>query len=376
MSSGNGSAGRRPRALRPVLVAVAVALAALMLAACGSDDDAGGGDAAAAPAETAAVTTDGGAAAPATELAAEPSTDLCPDDGSRLVFGYDVFSDTQEFAAARWEGMQEWADRLGCIEFVKAVDNADGATALANVKTFINRDVDGVLLLQVVSDAQAGLVRALDAAEIPVMATDIVAPGAPFLSASDQGAGEQAGQALVDAYRESGATDTPWVVLGKTPVAGPEVARRMEGAQQVLEKELGVPGDQFLTVDVNQQTAQEAFDRARQIQGRIPEGSTVLVTAVNDEIALGTFRALSRSGRDFDIRVVGIGGLSAGLQAVCQFPEWYATIDYDGRGQTGFIIDGLMRMAAGQEIPEVFHTPTAPATRDVVAEKYPEQCDG
>lgn len=379
--------GIRARAVWAVASLVAIVV---VLAGCG-----GGGDTAAetepattaeAAATTSEPTTTEAAATAATEetteeaseateeLSATPTTDLCPEDGSKWTIGYDTFSDSQEFAAARWKGLQMWEQELGCIEFIKAVDNADGATALANVNTFINRGVDSVLLLQVVSDAQAGIVKALDEAGIPVMATDIIAPGAPFLSGSDQGVGEQAGAALAEAYQASGSTETPWVVLGDVPVAGPEVAKRMQGAKQVLQDELGIPDDQFLTVEVNQQTAEEAYNGARQVQGRIPDGAPVLITAVNDELALGIYEALEQAGRDRDLTVVGIGGLSAGLGAVCQYDDWVGTVDYDAVGQTGYIVDELMRMMNEQPVPEIFYTPTEVVDRAAVQEKYPEAC--
>jgi ribose transport system substrate-binding protein len=369
----------RYRATRGRTVWALAALATFVLlafAACGGDDD----DTSAAPAET-AEPADTTATTETTEeeegeptLNATPSTDLCPEDGGTWVIGYDTFSDSQEFAAARWKGLQMWEDELGCIEFVKAVDNADGATALANVKTFINRDVDAVHLLQVVSDAQAGIVKALDDAGIPVMATDIIAPGAPFISGSDRGVGEQAGEALVSAYNESGQTEQPWVILGDVPVAGPEVAKRMQGAKDVLQEGLDIPDDQFLTVEVNQQTAEEAYNGARQLQGRIPDDVPVLITAVNDELALGIYQALDQAGRGRDITVVGIGGLSAGLGAVCEFDEWAGTVDYDAVGQTGYIVDELLKMINGQPVPEIFYTPTEVVDREAVQEKYPEAC--
>ena len=372
--------------------AVMLAGLALVLAACGGD---GEGTAAttddpeptgseestsSASAEDSETSSEAAASesstAAAGEITAEPSQELCPEDGSTWTIGYDTFSDTQEFAAARWEGLQMWQEELGCIEFIKAVDNADGATALANVQTFINREVDAVLLLQVVADAQAGIINELDDAGIPVLATDIVAPGAPFLSASDAEAGTQAGEALVEAYESSGSDQSPWVILGKVPAAGEVVGRRMENAEQVLGEQLGIPPDQILEVEVNQQTTEEAYNAARQVQGRIPDDVPVLITAVNDELALGIYQALDQADRGRDLITVGIGGLSAGLQATCQIDEWAGTVDYDPFSQTGYIVSELMLMLNDVEVPEEFFTPTEVIDAEGVQQKYPEQCGG
>lgn len=369
-------------------IAYAMTILSLIVAACGDSEadetttSAAGAATTTVPAqttETNATTTTPAATTTSASISGEitvtPSPDLCPTDGSTWQIGYDTFSDTQEFAAARWEGLQMWEQELGCIEFIKVVDNADGATALANVRTLINREVDAVLLLQVVSDAQAGIISELDDAGIPVMATDIVAPGAPFLSASDADVGAQAGMALVEAFRETGSDASPWVILGKVPAAGEVVGRRMVNAERVLGEELGIPAEQILTVEVNQQTSEEAFNATRQLQARIPDGVPVLVTAVNDELALGIFQALDQADRDRELIVVGIGGLSAGLQATCEFDAWRGTVDYDPYGQTGYIVSELLLLLNGVDVPDEFYTPTEVATPEVVAEKYPEQCN-
>ncbi|MEE8600309.1 sugar ABC transporter substrate-binding protein [Euzebya tangerina] len=341
----------------------------------GDDGDSGGDDATEETAsEDAAAASGDDQGADEGEITATPTADLCPDDGTTYVVGYDTFSESQEFAAARFDGLQMWEEELGCIEIIRAVDNADGATALANVRTFINREVDGVLLLQVVSDAQAGIVQELDEAGIPVMATDIAAPGAPFLSASDAEAGVQAGEALVAAHQDSGAEESPWVVLVKVPAAGEVVGQRMAEAERVITEQLDVPSEQVVSVEVTQQTSEEAFNATRQAQGVIPDDVPVLVTAVNDELALGAFQALDQADRGRTLTVVGIGGLSAGLQATCQFDQWAGTVDFDPFGQTGYIVSMMLRLMSGQDVPDEFFTPTEVIGPEQVAERYPEQC--
>jgi ABC-type sugar transport system substrate-binding protein len=125
-----------------------------------------------------------------------PTAALC--NGKTYTIGYDVFSDTQEFAAAMTKNMQQVADQLGCVKIITLTDNADPATALANVKTFVERKVDGVVLFQVIASAQAGLMDTLNAAHIPALAVAVPAPGAPFMSISDKEAGKLAGTNLAD----------------------------------------------------------------------------------------------------------------------------------------------------------------------------------
>ena len=72
----------------------------------------------------------GGLAAASATIIGNPTKAQCPSGGKVFTVGYDTFSDSQEFAAARWKGLQYWQKTLGCIKFTKLTDNADGTTAL------------------------------------------------------------------------------------------------------------------------------------------------------------------------------------------------------------------------------------------------------
>ena len=308
-------------------------------------------------------------------IVGKPTKALCPAGGKKFTIGYDTFSDSQEFAAARWKGLQYWQKTLGCISFIKLTDNADGSTALANVKIFVNRKVDGVLLLQVVASAQAGIVKLLQKADIPVMATDIAAPNTPFLSASDAGVGVQAAKGLVAAYKARHITGSPYIVRVDVPVAGPGVAKRMINAKVTLAKAFpGLPSNHFVTVKVNQQTANEAYAGMRNALSLIPSNVPVLLTGVNDELTLGAYRALKQAGKGWKIVVVGIGGLSAGLKATCTYSDWAGTVDFAPYGQTGYIVSEMLALMKGQSVPAAFYTPAQVVNKALVKKLYPAQC--
>ena len=313
----------------------------------------------------------------ATSIVGTPTKAMCPTGKKVYTVGYDVFSDSQQFAVARWQGMQHWEKTLGCIQFIRLDDNGSGATALENVRIFVSRKVNAVLLLQVVASAQAGLVDTLKAAHIPVLASDIPAPGVPFFSASDVAAGIEAGQALAAAYKQRHLTTLPYVVLLNPPAAGPDVARRMENARAVIAKAFpGMPSSHFLLVDIPQQTIAEAYTETRDAEPRIPANVPVLVTADNDDAALGAYEALSAAGKGDPLLVVGIGGLTDGLQATCRYPDWVGTVDYAPYAQAGYLTSELLLMLAGKPVPNTFYSPSQVVHKAQVKKLYPQDCKG
>lgn len=322
----------------------------------------------------AAGTAFGAITASSATIVGTPTKALCPPGGKVFTVGYDTFSDSQEFAAARWKGLQYWQKTLGCIKFIKLTDNADGTTALSNVKIFVGRKVNGVLLLQVVASAQAGIVNLLKANHIPVMATDIAAPNTPYLSASDHLAGVQAGQALAAGYKKLHTSTAPWVVLGTIPPAGPAVQRRMDGAKATLQKLLHIPSNHFISLPINQQTAADAFNAMRSSDALIPSNAPVLVTADNDELTLGIYNELKQSGKGRKFVIVGIGGLSAGLQSVCKYSDWAGTVDFAPYKQTGYIVSEMLALMKGQKVPATYYTPTQVVTKALDKKLYPADC--
>jgi ABC-type sugar transport system substrate-binding protein len=313
------------------------------------------------------------AAAGAIPITATPTKAMC--GGKTYTFGYDVFSDSQEFAVARWSGMQHWQKVLGCIKWIKMTDNGSGTTALSNVQILANQNVNAMLLLQVDASAQAGIVKLLKAKHIPVLASDIPAPGAPFFSASDAVAGTQAGQGLVAAYKHDHLTQKPYVVLVDTPVAGPQVAKRMRNAKAAILKAFpGLPSSHFVKVNVSLQTATEAYNNTKNAESLIPAGVPVLVTGVNDNITLGAYQALHAAHKGKPLIVIGIGGLNEGLQAVCKDSAWAGTVDFAPYRQTGYIVSELLRLAQGKSVPSTFFSPTQVVNRAMVKKLYPSAC--
>jgi ribose transport system substrate-binding protein len=343
--------------------AVLASVASLSVAACGgSDDEASNG----ATAETPAAKTD------LVKLIGKPSKALCA-GGKKYTVGFDVFSDTYPFAKANIENFRTLAKELGCIEPIVLVDNADAAAAVSNVKTFVQRKADAVVLAQVVSAAQPGLMRILENADVPAVATYITAPGAPFISINDRDAGVQGGRALGEIYKKRGSKDAqPYVIKGAFPDGGDTSIARMDGfvdgVRQVLP---GLSKDRVLEIDTKADPA-TANARTLDVLARVPDGTPILIGGINDEVAQGMLQAAKQQGRGHQTLAMGQGGATNGRDFICRYPEFVGTVAYAPETWFNYLLPAAIALAEGQRVPKKIFVPTKVLTRDNIGTVYPD----
>jgi ribose transport system substrate-binding protein len=339
-------------------VCLSAVAAATVLAACGGSDDKSNAKAA-APAPNAA------------ELIGKPTKALCT--GKTYTIAFDVFSDTHAFAQANIENFKALAKQLGCVTPVITVDNADPGTAVSNINSFIQRKVDGVVLAQVIAAAQPGIMRALDRAHVPAVATYITAPGAPFISVDDAAAGLQGGQALGQMFAEGPrAKETPYVMSGDFTDGGPTAVARMDSfVKGVQEKVPGVPKDHIIHVETK---ADPANTNARTLDaiGRVPKGAPILMGAVNDETTQAMLQAAKQTGHGKDVMAIGQGGAPSGRKFICQYPQFVGSVAYYPEKWFDYLLPAVIAQIQGQKVPAKIYIPTKVITKDNLSELYPQ----
>ncbi len=305
----------------------------------------------------------------------DPTSALCPTDGSTLVFGYDTFNDKQDYVVSFDQGLKQVADALGCVEIVELVDNADAATALANMQTFVQREVDGVILFQVLADAQQGVMNILDEAGIPAVAHAVPAPGAKFISPADEDAGRSAAKGLSDALAAKAPDASPWLILGTESTTGAVSTDRVSRVPEYLAAlGLEVPAEQVVVVDTNGKP-DNAYQLTLSASQQVPEGATVLVTGINDDVVGAMVRALAQNGLGDTTIGAGMGALfPSGVQLMCETPGMAGTVDFQPETMGALIIPALIAMANGRgdEVPDVINPPTSFLDRAAAAVKYPD----
>jgi ABC-type sugar transport system substrate-binding protein len=381
------NANARARARRRSLgtAGAVVASLSLVLTACssgGGEEAASSAPAESAPAESAPVESAPVESAPAESASAaagdlaqyigNPDPALCA--GREYTFGYNTFSDTEEFAANLWNGIQEVADQIGCVTVTKLSDNVDPATAVANAKIFAQQKVDGALLFNVLEAAGPGQVQVLQQAGIPAVSIVVEAPDETFVTNDDFADGEKAGQALGQAYLDSGRTGEVYALVGRFDGQGKTGIARMDGLVKGLTDTVpGLKVEEFET-KADPPTAQAGAAAAL---GKIPDGATILVSGINDGIANAMFQGVKQAKREKDTLVLPIGSVNpGGLQFICQNPEYVGGLGFFPENWPKYMIPALIARVQGAELEHKYVVPTEIIPRDKINEFYPDfKCD-
>ena len=286
-----------------------------------------------------------------------------PRNGENYVIGFANLQRDIPFCALVEQGILENAEAAG-IEVVVADNRLDGATALTNAESFINRNVDFVIEFQTDAEFGAVIMNKMNQAGIPVVAIDIPMPEAGFFGVNNPRAGFMGGSYLAQAAVARYGMDavmSGYFIEGELPQSGPIPAMRTGGQIAGFKAALpDFPEDQILTFD-SKNTLEESFTQTNNLLSRIPEGVPIMGTAINDQATTGILRAAQQDGRDM-ITVVGLGGDEGEtlaneadfVAAVGSFPERYGNS----------LIPMAMATLAGEDLPDavlINHTMVTPA---------------
>jgi ribose transport system substrate-binding protein len=289
------------------------------------------------------------AAAGQTDLAqyiGAPDPALCGD--KQWTIGYDAFSDTESFAVALKQGLEKTAADLGCVTINALVDNIDPATAVQNAKVFAQQKVDGAILFNVDQAASVGQSQALEAAGIPLVSLAVPVEGYPFITNDDAANGLQAGEALGDAFVESGIANGV-ALIGRYD-GQDSTKQRMDGVIQGLKnKAPNVTIHEFET-KADGPTTQSA---TAALLPQVPEDAAILISAPNDDLTFAAFQAAKQANRLDNTFVMGIGGVNpVGLDYVCQNKDQYVgTVGFFPENWPNFLLPALMASAQGATVP-------------------------
>lgn len=255
----------------------------------------------------------------------------------------------KEHAATKYAGVVE-------LDLLDANDSTE--TQVAQVKTFIQRDVDAILVSPKEAAGLTDVVRAATEAGIPVVVLDrdVHFDGYPcFVGGDNRLIGRAAGQVAVDML--GGAGQAQGIVyelcggLASTP--GQE---RRAGFHDVVDREPGLKVIGGLDCDWKQAAAKQTFQDALKANEVID-----LVYAHNDPMAYGAYLAAKEAGRAGEIKFIGIDALpDEGIRWV-KAGELTATLLYATPGETG--LDLAVRILRGEQVPRRVTLPTRVFTK-------------
>jgi ribose transport system substrate-binding protein len=295
-----------------------------------------------------------------------------PHNGKKYVIGFANLQRGITFCALVEQGIVAEAKAAG-VDLDVVDNNLDGATALTNAESFINRNVDYVIEFQTDANFGATIMQKMNDAGIKVVAIDIPMPGATFFGVNNPRAGFMGGsylaQAAIAKWGEA-KVKTGYFIEGELPQSGPIPAMRTGG--QVAGFLASVPGfdpSHVLKFD-SKNVLEESFTQTNSLLGKIPAGVPVMGTAINDQATTGILRAVKQAGRADDVMVVGLGadekdtlaGEPAFVASVGSFPERYGN----------WLLPIALETLAGKSLPPSVLINHVMVTKQTICKYYPD----
>ncbi len=175
-----------------------------------------------------------------------------PRNGKQLVIGFANLQRDITFCAKVEQGLVANAKAAG-IDLQIADNRLDGATALANAESFLQRGVDYVIEFQTDANFGATIMSKMKAADTKVTAIDIPMPGATFFGANNPRSGFMGGSYLGQAALAKWGADkvkTGYLIVGELPQSGAIPAMRTGGQiAGFLSTVAGFPAANVIKID-------------------------------------------------------------------------------------------------------------------------------
>ncbi len=295
-----------------------------------------------------------------------------PRNGEKYVIGFANLQRDITFGVVVEKSIQENADLAG-VDLVVADNRLDGPTALANAQSFVQRNVDYVIEFQTDSNFGQTVMNVFNEDGVKVVAIDIPMPGATFFGANNPKSGYMSGsylgQAAIAKFGKEKAMEG-YFVVGELPQSGAIPKMRTEG--QVNGFLAALPEfdkAKMLRIDTKN-TLQESFTQMTNVLSRIPEGVPIMVTAINDQSAIGMLRAVKQAGRQADVVAVGNGADET--QALVEEPDLVAATGYFPERYGNYLMPIALAALAGKELPPAVLVNHVMINKANVCEYYPD----
>ncbi len=296
-----------------------------------------------------------------------------PHHGSTYTFGFANLQRDIAFCIKVENGIVANAKAAG-IELVVADNRLDGATALNNAESFLERGVDYVIEFQTDANFGAAIMAKMKDADTKVTAIDIPMPGATFFGANNPRSGFMGGSYLAQAATAKFGAEkvrAGYFVVGALPQSGAIPAMRTGGQIAGFMAEAGgFPADHLIKIDTKN-TLEESFTQMTNVLPRIPAGVPIMVTAINDQSVIGMVRATKQAGREGDLIAVGMGADEGA--ALAAEPAFIASVGYFPERYGNYLIPLALMQLAGKPTPPSVLVHHVMVTKDTLCKFYPDQ---
>ena len=293
-----------------------------------------------------------------------------PNNGKALTLGFANLQRDVSFCLKVENSILANAKAAG-VDMQVTDNRLDGATALANAQSFLQRQVDHVIEFQTDANFGATIMQQMNAADTKVVAIDIPMPGATFFGANNPRSGFMGGAYLGQAATAKFGADkvkTGYFVVGALPQSGAIPAMRTGG--QVAGFKAAVPGfadDHIISIDTKN-TLEDSFTQMNNVIGRIPDGAPIMVTAINDQAATGMMRAVKQANRESSLVVVGMGADE--LKTLADEPTFVASVGYFPERYGNYLVPLALMQLSGKPVPATVLVNHVMVTKDNICNYY------
>ena len=285
-----------------------------------------------------------------------PSAQAADKAKQKKTIGVSVLALTNPFFKVIVDNMTEEAKKNGW-DVLAVSGDFDVAKQQNQVKDFIVKKVDAIVLCPCDSKAIGPVIQEANSAGIPVFTADIacLAPGAKIVShiATDNlSGGRQAGQAMIEALGGKGKV----AILSHPEVES--ASMRVKGFREVVAEENKKPGSKIeIVADLSAMGAKEkGYKVAEDLMQSHPDLNGIF--AVNDPSGLGAVAALEKAGKLKGMAIVTFDGQPEGRQAIKDGKVYALPIQFpDKIGQV--TIQTIKKYFDGDEVQPQTLIPTA-----------------
>lgn len=362
------------------MAGAAVSLA-LILSACSSSPAGSESSAPAASAPQAsgtASTAQASEAAPASSAApasAAPSSgftpEVVPGSGEGVKVGYISLGDSIPFVKLVSDDIKAQAKIAG-VDLVFCDSQLDAAKALDCARNFKTQNVQGILNFQLDEKSSPQICAA--GPDVPVIAIEVKQKPCQdvFMGADNRRAGEIAGNALGEFFRDSKDCNVDALVSLESPGAGAANTDRQGGAIDAFQAVCGtLPKDKLVIVDGGA-TIDTGRKKFADVLTSLGDAKNIAVVSLNDDMLLGAFAAAKAANRSDAVFGTGQGADPSSWDAIRNNPGWVGDTAFfpERYGQTA--IPAILALISGETVPQDLFTNHVFINKTNIDEFYPQ----
>lgn len=283
---------------------------------------------------------------------------VSPVKEDEVVVGFTLQNLSNPFFVAMSKGATAGAILHG-VDVITVSAEGDLAKQTAQIKDFIARKVNLILLNAVDSIGIAGAVSQAKAAGIPVIAVDVDADGGvnTVVTSDNFLAGKLAGEYIVKRLDGKGKV----VVIDGPPVSA--VTDRIAGFEEAIKAAPGIRVVAKINGHGNREITASMMETILQTYKK---GGIDAVFATNDPSGVGAKIAAEQAGRDKEMFIVGVDGAPDAVKALKEKKSFVATSAQYPFEMIKLAMDEGFKVLKGEKIESLIKIPVDLISQDNV----------